>query len=92
MPLTTLEGVNVLDNLTYMQPRIGNDTAFVGYYKTSLANGVEAEITASQHAGLFQYSFPEAPQADRHILVDISHFLPATDDPGGGRPHRLTKG
>ena len=78
MPLTSLEGVNVLDNLTYMQPRIGNDTAYVGYYQTSLASGIDAEITASQHAGLFKYSFPET--SDKFILVDLSHYLPTQDD------------
>ena len=80
MPLTTLEGVNLLDNLTYMQPRIGNDTASVGYYKTDFTNGVTAEITASQHAGLFRYSFPET--LDKFILVDLSHYLPTQDDYG----------
>ena len=74
MPLTTLEGVNVLDNLTYMQPRAVNDTATVGYYKTSLANGVTAEMTATNHAGLIQYSYPDT--GNRYLLVDLSHYLP----------------
>jgi hypothetical protein len=52
IPLASLEGVNMLDNLTYMQPRIGNDTATVGYYRTHLRNGIIAEISSSQHAGL----------------------------------------
>ena len=38
MPLTTLEGVNVLDNLTYMQPRKVKDKAEVGLYRTELGN------------------------------------------------------
>lgn len=38
MPLTSLDGVNVLDNLTYMQPRTEHDSASVGYYRTSLQN------------------------------------------------------
>ncbi|TKA61306.1 hypothetical protein B0A49_09728 [Cryomyces minteri] len=78
MPLTTLEGVNVLDNLTYMQPRTGADVASVGYYKTSLANGVVAEMAASQHAGLMQYSFPAS--GGKYVLVDLSHYLPTQDD------------
>ena len=81
MPLTSLDGVNVLDNLTYMQPRNGNDTASVGYYKTNLANGVTAELTASQHSGLFKYSFPAA--GGKYILVDISHHLPTQDEQAG---------
>ncbi len=47
MPLTSLEGVNVLDNLTYMQLWISEDVASVGYHKTSLENGVVAEISAT---------------------------------------------
>ncbi|KAK4959632.1 hypothetical protein LTR66_013012, partial [Elasticomyces elasticus] len=78
MPLTTLEGVNVLDNLTYMQPRVGDDVAQVGYYKTHLANGVVAEMAASLHAGLMQYTFPR--DGRKYILVDLSHYLPTQDD------------
>jgi putative alpha-1,2-mannosidase len=62
MPLTSLEGVNVMDNLTYMQPRISEDIASVGYYKTSLENRVVAEMSASQHAGIMKYSYPVARQ------------------------------
>ncbi|KAK4991050.1 hypothetical protein LTR50_002130 [Elasticomyces elasticus] len=78
MPLTTLEGVNVLDNLTYMQPRVGDDVAQVGYYKTHLANGVVVEMAASMHAGLMQYTFPR--DGGKYILVDLSHYLPTQDD------------
>lgn len=78
MPLTTLDGVNVLDNLTYMQPRTVNDTTSVGYYKTNLASGVVAEISASQHAGIVQYTYPEG--TGRYVLVDVSHYLPTQDE------------
>lgn len=74
MPLTTIEGVNLLDNLTYMQPRVGHDVAEVGYYKTQFASGVVAEMSASMHAGIIKYEFPK--DGGRHILVDISHYLP----------------
>lgn len=49
---------------------MGNDTASVGYFKTTLQNGVTAELSASQHAGIAQYSFPSG---EKHILVDVSH-------------------
>ncbi|KAL8362825.1 hypothetical protein RB601_008864 [Gaeumannomyces tritici] len=76
MPLTSLEGVNLLDNITYMQPRTSPDVASVGYYRTHLSNGVVAEMSASMHAGIMRYSYPpDAP--GRHVLVDISHFLPS---------------
>jgi hypothetical protein len=54
MPLITLDGVNVLDNTTYMQPRVGHDRASVGYYTSQLANGVNVELSAWQHAGFLQ--------------------------------------
>ncbi|KAL9056366.1 MAG: hypothetical protein Q9162_002957 [Coniocarpon cinnabarinum] len=78
MPLTTLEGVNVMDNLTYMQPRTNNDTASVGYYASQLTNGVGVELAASMHAGFMQYTFPS--DSSKYILVDLSHYLPTQDD------------
>lgn len=76
MPLTTIEGVNLLDNLTYMQPRIGADVASVGHYQTHLQNGVTAEMSASMHAGIMRYQYPE--DQGRYVLVDLSHFIPST--------------
>ncbi|KAL9049807.1 MAG: hypothetical protein Q9162_007015 [Coniocarpon cinnabarinum] len=71
MPLTSVAApVNILDNQTYWQPRVGNDSALIGYYRTSLQNGVTAELSATRHAGIAEYSFPPGEQ---HILVDLSH-------------------
>lgn len=78
MPLSSLEGVNVLNNFTYMQERTCLDVARVGYYKTNLANGVTAELTATNHAGIVQYTYPE--NTERHILVDVSHMLPSSGE------------
>lgn len=79
MPLTTVATpVNILDNQTYWQSRVGNDTARVGYFKTNLANGVTVELSGARHAGIIQYSFPTG---QKHVLVDVSHYLP---DEGGG--------
>ena len=75
MPLTSLDGVNLLDNITYMQPRVVADVANVGYYKTQLQNGVTAEISASMHAGIMKYQYPQNDSL--HVLVDISHFIPS---------------
>ncbi|KAL3496950.1 glycosyl hydrolase family 92-domain-containing protein [Aspergillus germanicus] len=82
MPLTSFSPpVNILDNLTYSQPRIGQDTASVGYFRTQLQNGVQIELSASRHAGIMQYNFP---QGEKHVLVDISHYLPGSPfDPNG---------
>ncbi|KAK3680163.1 hypothetical protein LTR78_000540 [Recurvomyces mirabilis] len=74
MPLTTLDGVNVLDNTTYWQSRVVNDTASVGYYATKLESGVGISLSASRHAGIMQYDFPAG---EKHVLVDISHYLPS---------------
>lgn len=74
MPLTTISApVNVLDNTTYWQSRVGDDTASVGYYSTQLLNGVKVELSAGRHSGILQYEFPPGEQ---HILVDLSHYLP----------------
>lgn len=50
--------------------QVGNDTASVGYYKTTLQNGVVAELSASRHAGIINYSFPSGK---KYVLVDVSH-------------------
>ncbi|KAI8956480.1 glycoside hydrolase family 92 protein [Daldinia sp. FL1419] len=81
MPLTSLDGVSLLDNLTYMQPRVGPDVAGVGYYKTQLQNGVTAEMSAAMHAGIIKYTYPKSSDG-RYILVDVSHYLPSTGDKG----------
>src|ERR1700761_6795282 len=78
MPLTNLDGVNLLDNLTYMQPRHGNDSAKLGYYATHLANGVGIELSASMHSGIMRYTYPQA--GNKYILVDLSHYLPTQGD------------
>ncbi|KAJ6157867.1 hypothetical protein N7470_005459 [Penicillium chermesinum] len=82
MPLASMDGVNVLDNLTYSQPRVGHDRASVGYYKTQLKSGVTFELSASRHAGIVDYKFPDG---EKHILIDISHYLPASPGDTGGQ-------
>lgn len=74
MPLTTLNRVNLLDNTTYWQKRIGHDIAKVGYFSTKLRNGVGVQLSAARHSGILQYDFGAG---DKHVLVDISHYLPS---------------
>ncbi|KAF3035689.1 hypothetical protein E8E12_005866 [Didymella heteroderae] len=75
MPLTNIEApVNLLDNRTYWQDRIGEDKANVGYFKTKLENGVTTELSATRHAGFYQYDFPAEER--KHVLIDVSHYLP----------------
>lgn len=76
MPLTTIAPpVNLLDNTTYWQRRVGDDVATVGYYKTQLINGITVELSAGRHSGIFQYTFPSG--SEKHILMDLSHYLPS---------------
>ena len=56
------------------QPRAVPDQGSVGYYKSSLANGVTVELGATEHAGLYSYSFPNGTAASS-IVVDVSHVL-----------------
>lgn len=74
MPLTTIdEPVNLLDNQTYWQRRIVNDTATVGYFSTKLESDIRLSIGGARHSGIVQYDYPTG---ERHVLVDVSHFLP----------------
>lgn len=83
MPLTTMEGVNVLDNTTYWQDRVGQDRASVGYFSSNLENGVNVEISGARHSGIIQYNFPSG---EKRVLVDVSHYLPSeTSSKGHGQ-------
>ncbi|PCG95416.1 Alpha-1,2-mannosidase, putative [Penicillium occitanis (nom. inval.)] len=83
MPLTSIEApVNLLDNQTYAQPRVGNDTASVGYFKTTLQNDVVVELSASRHAGIINYLFPSG---GKYILIDVSHYLPGSPGDSGSQ-------
>lgn len=55
------------------QGRAKADVGQVGYYKSSLSNGVTVTLAATKHAGLYQYTFPSPGS----IVVDISHVLPS---------------
>ncbi|EME46957.1 glycoside hydrolase family 92 protein [Dothistroma septosporum NZE10] len=80
MPLTIMDSpINILDNTTYWQERVGNDSASVGYFQTKLKNEVTVQIAGARHSGIIQYDFPVG---DKYILVDVSHFLPNTGGSG----------
>ncbi|KAI4713020.1 hypothetical protein J4E89_001998 [Alternaria sp. Ai002NY15] len=57
------------------QPRASPDQGSLGYYKSSLANGITVELGATEHAGLYTYSFPNGTASS--IVVDVSHVLPS---------------
>ncbi|KAJ4389030.1 hypothetical protein N0V93_006492 [Gnomoniopsis smithogilvyi] len=101
MPLTgTLDSINIANNLTYAQNRsLASETAAVGHFSTTLLDGIQIDITASNHTGIIRYTFPSTTSAgngsqlvdadtrsafettqsadDAHILVDLTHVLPA---------------
>ncbi len=48
------------------------ESARPGYYQAKLLDyGINAELTATEHAGFHQYTFPESNQS--HILFDLNH-------------------
>jgi putative alpha-1,2-mannosidase len=68
--------------------RSSADVGSPGYYKTSLASGVQVELAASSHVGYFQYTFPAGQNSS--VLVDVSHFLPSNR--GGGLAQAYSNG
>jgi len=49
------------------------DEGQVGYYKSSLESKVVVELAATNHAGFYQYTFPQGEQSS--VVVDVSHVL-----------------
>lgn len=64
------------------QNRSVPDTAEIGYYKSSLSNGVDIEVSATEHAGAYEYTFPSGQNS---IVVDVSHVLPSFRGLGWGQ-------
>jgi putative alpha-1,2-mannosidase len=63
--------------LDFSLPRADADEAELGWYKATLSNDVTVELAASRHSGVIRHTFP-ADSSQKHILVDVSHFLPST--------------
>jgi putative alpha-1,2-mannosidase len=75
MPLTTTAApVDILNNRTYWQHRVGNESASPGYFMTNLESGVTIELSGTAHAGIMQYSFPAG---EKNVLLDLTHRLPS---------------
>jgi putative alpha-1,2-mannosidase len=49
------------------------DTGSVGYYKSLLDSGVTVELAATNHAGFYQYTFPQGSLSS--VVIDVSHVL-----------------
>lgn len=65
--------------------RAAPDQSMVGYYRTYLGNGVMVELAGTNHAGLYQYTFPAGSQPS--VVVDVSHVLPSFRDLGWGQKY-----
>lgn len=83
LPLTG-NVTNPLSNKTVA--RSGTDEASVGYYKAQTSDGTVVELSASAHAGIYQYTFPKGSQG--HVLVDVSHVLPSFRGQGLGQRYK----
>ncbi|KAI8960699.1 glycoside hydrolase family 92 protein [Daldinia sp. FL1419] len=64
--------------------RSEDDEARLGYYKSSLSNGITVELGATGKAGLFQYKFPDNEDGT-NVVVDVSHVLPSFRGQGLGQ-------
>ena len=50
-----------------------SETASPGYYSTTLASGIRAEMSATTRAGIFRFTYPKG--ASRKLLVDLQDAL-----------------
>jgi putative alpha-1,2-mannosidase len=53
--------------------RTVEDSSEVGYYRSQLEGGITVELSASERAGFYQYTFPDHVQ--KSVVVDVSHVL-----------------
>ncbi|HET8910855.1 MAG TPA: alpha-mannosidase, partial [Ktedonobacteraceae bacterium] len=55
-----------------------NETAYAGYYKVKLDNGVTTELSATQHSGAGQFTYPQGKTAT--MLVNVSGSINGVND------------
>jgi putative alpha-1,2-mannosidase len=65
--------------------RTTEDYSEVGYYRSELGGGITVELSASDRAGFYQYTFPE--QLQKSVVVDVSHVLPSFRGFGWGQEY-----
>lgn len=61
------------------------DFAEVGYYRSELEGGITVELSASDRAGFYQYTFPGEGQ--KSVVIDVSHVLPSFRGFGWGQQY-----
>ncbi|KAJ7464473.1 alpha-1,2-mannosidase, putative subfamily [Mycena latifolia] len=99
LPLTALECANndltkCTVNHTQRALGHGDPTASPGYFSIPLNNGVQAEVTVTQHTALHRFTYPSST-SQLLFLLDATTDLSGSYQ-GGGRvtvsPNRATKG
>ncbi|KAI1346863.1 glycoside hydrolase family 92 protein [Xylaria sp. FL0043] len=60
------------------------DETRLGYYKSTLFNGITVEMGATGRAGMYMYEFPDNSGAS-NVVVDISHVLSSYRGQGLGQ-------
>ena len=66
--------------------RAAKDESRLGYYKASLGNDVQVEMSATRRAGFYKYKFPQSGSPS-NIVVDVSHVLPSYRGQGLGQSY-----
>ncbi|EMR67170.1 putative glycosyl hydrolase protein [Eutypa lata UCREL1] len=66
--------------------RSAPDEITLGYYKSSLANGISVELGATAKAGMYKHTFPENATTT-NVVVDVSHVLPSFRGQGLGQSY-----
>jgi predicted alpha-1,2-mannosidase len=74
---------NPLEDLSVARAK--PDMSAVGHYTTNLVNGIQVELAATRHAGIYRYQFPT--DEDGNIVVDISQVLPSYRKQGLGQAY-----
>lgn len=67
--------------------RASPDEASVGYYRAQTGDDVLVELAATDHAGMYQYTFPSGSGIN-HVLIDVSHVLPSHRGQGLGQNYK----
>lgn len=62
------------------------DESRLGYYKSSLSNGITVEMGATGKAGMYKYQFPD-DAGGSNVIVDVSHVLPSFRGQGLGQSY-----
>jgi len=65
--------------------RTAEDVSEVGYYRSQLDGGITVELSASDRAGFYQYTFPASGR--KAVVVDVSHVLPSFRGFGWGQEY-----